>query len=133
MSMDFDKILGVHEKALNVQAKRLQLLAGNLANADTPNFKARDIDFRAAMADANAALSSQSMQRTDKGHYAGATVSTGGASPMYRNPLQSSLDGNTVDVQTERGEFAQAAFRYQAALQFVDSKLRGIVAALKGE
>lgn len=133
MSMSFDKILGVHEKALNVHAKRVELLAGNLANADTPNFKARDIDFRAALSDANAQLSASPVKRTHAGHQAGAAVSTGGSTPLYRNPLQSSLDGNTVDVQTERGEFAQAAFRYQAALQFVDSKLRGIVAALKGE
>lgn len=133
MSISFDKILGVHERALNVQAKRVELLAGNLANADTPNFKARDIDFRAAMSDANAQLSAAPMKRTHSGHQVGTAVSTGGMTPLYRSPLQSSLDGNTVDVQTERGEFAQAAFRYQTALQFVDTKLRGIVAALRGE
>lgn len=133
MSISFDKVLGVHEKALNVHAQRLQMLASNLANADTPNFKARDIDFRAALTDASSQLSVASLKTTKPGHISGEMISTGAAAPMYRNPSQSSLDGNTVDVQAERGEFAQASFRYQAALQFVDSKLRGIITALRGE
>ena len=138
MPLDIDTYLGVHAQALKVQSRRTELLASNLANADTPGFKARDIDFRAALAaagyggnDPGAALQ---MQHTSAGHLGGmgASVASDGAL-MYRVPLEPSLDGNTVDAQLEQAAFAENAVRYQATLTLLNAKLRGLLTAITGQ
>lgn len=128
MALSFDKALGIHAEALQVRSRRLELLASNLANADTPNYKARDIDFRAALGDVQQGLA---IRRTHAAH-----ISTGaagqGMEPQYRVPSQPSLDGNTVDPQLEQAAFSQNAVQYQASLDFLNARFRGLRNALGG-
>jgi flagellar basal-body rod protein FlgB len=139
--LDIDSYLGVHAQALQLQSRRTELLASNLANADTPGYKARDIDFRAALAAAgfpgsgggNVAAPLQ-LQRTGVGHTAGtgATVEVDGA-VKYRVPLEPALDGNTVDAQLEQAAFAENSVRYQATLTILNARLRGLLTAITGQ
>lgn len=134
MAIGIDKALGIHESALKIRAQRTELLANNLANADTPNFKARDIDFREVLQQASNSAGGGELLRTDARHLGEApAASLNEASLYYRVPSQPSLDGNTVDVDLERSAFAENAIRYQASLQFVDRKLRSLISAIKGE
>jgi flagellar basal-body rod protein FlgB len=141
MSMNLDQHLGVHAKALVVHAKRGELIARNLANADTPGYKARDLDFRAALSAAEGASSPTNGVRlatTQAGHIGGANnAAAGGADTdpalRFRTPLAPSLDGNTVDAQVEQASFAENAVRYQATLTFLSSKFRGLMTALTGQ
>jgi flagellar basal-body rod protein FlgB len=115
-----------------LQSRRTEVLASNLANADTPNFKARDVDFRAALADASAPGSTLQMKATRAGH-----LGTNGAgdqvSLQYRTPLAPSLDGNTVDTHLEQAAFAENAVRYQATLTLLSSKFRSLMTAITGQ
>ena len=132
MAINFDKALGIHEKALVIRAKRAEVLANNLANADTPNFKARDIDFQKAL---QQALSNQNsdLKRTHAVHL---DSQLGSEIPglSYRIPMQPDTgDGNSVDAQIEQTKFAENAMQYQASLSFLDGKFKGLVRAIKGE
>lgn len=132
MSLSFDKALGIHADALQVRSRRLELLASNMANADTPGFKARDIDFRTALNEATGHAGGVRMLRTHASHLP--TQGAGAVSDaLYRVPNQPSLDGNTVDVQMEQAAFAENAVQYQASLDFLNSRFRGLRTALKGE
>jgi len=113
------------------------MLANNLANADTPNYKSRDIDFRSALSEASgksAPGSSLQMTATKKAHI---PVGVDGAAAhphqKYRVPLAPSLDGNTVDVQMEQAAFAENAVRYQASLTFLGGKFRSLLTAITGQ
>jgi len=117
MATDINSYLGVHAQALRLQAKRTELLASNLANADTPGYRARDIDFRAALADAGHPQAAANLD----------------AAVKYRVPLAPSLDGNTVDVQMEQAAFAENAVRYQATLTILNARLRGLLTAITGQ
>lgn len=130
MSISFDKALGIHAEALQVRSRRLELLAANLANADTPNFKARDIDFRAALNDAGHGQALR-MSRTNAGHLSSGAAGAG-PEAMYRVPTQPSLDGNTVDPQLEKAAFSENAIQYQASLDFLNARFRGLQTALRG-
>ena len=131
MPLSFDSALGIHVKALEVRGKRTELLASNIANADTPGYKARDIDFRTVLSNAGSQIRS-GMRSTDERHIvAGNDIGT--TSLLYRVPLHPSLDGNTVDGQLEKAAFAENALRYQASLTFLDRKFKGLISALKGE
>jgi len=131
MSLSFDKALGIHAEALQLRSRRLELLASNLANADTPNFKARDIDFRAALNDAGHGQGLR-MARTNASHLPSGPAGAG-LEPKYRVPSQPSLDGNTVDPQLEQAAFSENAIQYQASLDFLNARFRGLRTALKGE
>lgn len=136
MSFNFDAALGIHADALRVRSQRAELLASNLANADTPNFKAKDIDFRQALNNAMDSSSPSQMKTTHQNHIpftggAGSSVQLGPV--QYRTVMQDSLDGNTVDEQIEQSQFMQNAVQYQASLQFLGGKFSGITKALKGE
>lgn len=152
MSISFDSALGVHEKALAIYSRRAELLASNLANADTPGYKARDIDFKAALQNSLQLSASSStghpysrtanlagqLETTRSNHIqtAGAdrvSISDAAIEIQYRQPDHASLDGNTVDSQAEKSRFAENALRYQASLSFLDGKFKGMMAALKGE
>lgn len=117
--------LGIHGTALALREQRLQLLAANLANADTPGFKARDLDFNAAL---NAALQPSAAA-------AGADPIAGAvdAASYQRTPLQPSADGNTVEGEREKAAFSQAALEYRASLSFVESKVRSMLTAITGQ
>ena len=125
-----DKALGISPQVLALRMKRMNLLTANIANADTPNYKARDIDFRAAMASATA--SQARMDATNARHIA---LSGGSEQPpvKYRRPLQESTNGNTVDAQLEHAAFMENAMRYQASIQLLDNRINGIKKAIKGE
>ena len=132
MAINFDKALGIHEKALEVRSQRAEILANNLANADTPNFKARDIDFRKALQQA-ASNQSSDLKRTHAMHI---DSQLGKDIPglSYRIPMMPDTgDGNTVDAQVEQAKFAENAMEYQATLRFLDGKFKGLLRAIKGE
>jgi flagellar basal-body rod protein FlgB len=136
MAISFNNALGVHEKALLIRERRAELLANNLANVDTPNFKARDLDFKSMVREAIDARakggSSAGMRRTEAGHQ-GLSGLDGEGSLLYRVPMQPSLDGNTVDENMEMSNFSRNALDFQASLTFLQSSLRGLKTALRGE
>jgi flagellar basal-body rod protein FlgB len=139
VALNLDSYLGVHANALKLREQRTELLARNLANADTPGYKAQDLDFRAALAaSTSAAAAPGAMKATRPGHIgAGAGVAhepgSTAAFLQYRTPLAPSLDGNTVDAQLEQAAFADNAVRYQATLQFLSSKFRSLMTAITGQ
>ena len=117
------------EEVLSVRNHRLEVLAKNIANADTPHFKAQDVDFKTVL---NRANSSQAMASTNDRHYdLGDAASNSGL--KYRVPFNPSFDGNTVELQVEQAQFGKAAADYQATLSFLESRVGGIRRALKGE
>jgi len=129
MPSNIYQVFGVHAQALQLRARRGELIASNLANADSPNYKARDLDFRHALDNAQSATA---MQATHASHISHASAS-GHTSTLYRVPNQSSLDGNTVDTQLEKAKFSENAVRYQTTLRFLNGKISGLMKAIKGE
>lgn len=136
MGISFSQIVGVHEQALALRDRRNQVLATNIANADTPGYQARDIDFRAAMAKAAAGTSAQeNLNTTSPLHLAGQSAASGGLAGgdlQYRVPNQPSLDGNTVESQVEQAQFADNALRYQATLTFLGGEFSSLKLAING-
>jgi flagellar basal-body rod protein FlgB len=133
MAFNLDTYIGVHADALKLQAKRTEVIADNLANVDTPGYKARDIDFRAAMASAGGADAPMKLATTNPGHL-GTDASTAlDASLKYRVPLAPALDGNTVDAQQEQAAFADNTVRYQATLTFLSARFKGLMTAITGQ
>ncbi|MET0249465.1 MAG: flagellar basal body rod protein FlgB [Sphingobium sp.] len=114
-----DALFGIHGKALALRSQRLSLLASNIANASTPGYKARDIDFEAALKTATARSQSAAQAADD--------------AMGYRVPLQPSLDGNTVELSTEQTLFAENAVKYRTTLSFLEGRINTISRALKGE
>ncbi len=157
MRTALDNYLGIHPQALQLESKRNELLAANLANVDTPNYKARDLDFKSALAAASgdttgtsgamalrASTAASSSGAAVGAAAAGGTAAVGGPaaadSPAgidasllkYRVPIAPALDGNTVDEQLEQSAFAENSVRYQATLTFLNSKLRDLMTAITG-
>lgn len=129
-----DEHFRFNETALSLRAQRQQLLASNIANADTPNFKARDFDFANAL---QGALSGQhspnELNKTSARHLNGtAELGPGGVPLLYRNPAQASIDGNTVDMDVERNQFADNALRYEAVVTMITSQIRSMQTAISG-
>ncbi|GLQ32211.1 flagellar basal body rod protein FlgB [Litoribrevibacter albus] len=131
MAISFDNALGIHPSALGVRVQRAEIIANNLANADTPGFKSRDIDFRAILNAESDKLSSVKLDKTDDQHIDGLLSPDEGL--KFRNPHQPAIDGNTVETQVEHTEYMQNAMRYQATFQFLNSKFKGLSGAIKGE
>jgi len=125
-----DKALGISPQVLALRAQRLNLLSSNIANADTPGFKARDIDFAAALEQAK-----ESQGRFERTHASHIPLSGSSAQPdvMYRVPAEIAPDGNSVDPTLEHSAFMENALRYQASLQLLDSRIKGIRNAIKGD
>lgn len=113
-----DRQLGIHPEALRLRAQRLDIIASNIANAATPGFKARDLDFRAALAGAAAAATTGTNSAID--------------AIRYRVPVQTSLDGNTVELSTEQTAFTENAVDYRATLSFLTGRIETLMAAIKG-
>ncbi len=134
MSSRIDDMFRFHQTALNLRAARQELIASNIANADTPNYKARDIDFASALQGALGGSGDKlSVATTSSRHLSGAAGdSVLGAPVMYRTPLQPSADGNTVDMDVERAQFADNALRYEASVRFVSDEAKDVLAALQG-
>jgi len=131
MAISFDKALGNLPQDLGVYARRSTVLASNIANADTPGYKARDIDFRSVLAKAGGRQ--LSLKTTQGAHLGGKSSALAGEKLLYRTPNMPSMDGNTVDSQVETTEFTKNSMRYQSTLTFLNGKFRGLKLALKGE
>lgn len=136
MSISFDKALGIHEKALGFRAQRAEVLANNIANADTPNYKARDLEFSSVLAAQSA--------KGPQGNFAGASLTSdkhiavdslevADPSLRFRTPHHASLDQNTVDMQIEQSTYAQNAIDFQASFTLLNSKFKGLMSALRGD
>lgn len=141
-----DEALSFHQNALRIRGQRQELIAANIANADTPNYKARDIDFNAVMKSAMTGLteartssegrSAQSVTKTSALHLDAtpqntASTSNMSAQTMFRPLIQGSVDGNTVDMDVERNQFADNAIRYEASLTMLNNELKKMMAALQ--
>lgn len=133
-----DNYMRFNETALNLRSQRQELLASNIANADTPNYKARDIDFASALKGALAATTPPSgvMAKTAPGHVGGAgqrgDFLPNGTPVLYRSAAQGSADNNTVDMDVERNQFTDNALRYEAGITFINMQIRGMMSAIQG-
>jgi len=125
-------IFGNHELALMARARRAGVLAANLANADTPNYKARDIDFGQSLQGAGA-QADLVLATTSSAHLGGADTAPPGGELKYRIPFQASLDGNSVETPIEMAAFSENAVRYQASLMFINRTINNIATALTGQ
>ncbi len=136
MSLNLDKAFGIHALALGLRSRRAEVLAANLANADTPNFKARDVDFKNLLqrAQGPADTSPTVLRVTHQQHLSGAQpAQPAGAALLYRVPAQLSVDGNTVDTPVEKAEFTRNAMQYMTSLQFLNGRITGLLRAIRGE
>ena len=136
MSISFANALGIHEQALGFRAQRAEVIANNIANADTPNYKARDLDFSAVLASQQEKTRSGpfAMSVTRQRHIEVAGLGDAGdGSLLYRTPMQPSIDQNTVDAQLEQSNYAENAVGFQASFTLLNSKFKGLVAAQRGE
>lgn len=134
MSSRIDNMFQFQQTALSLRAARQELIASNIANADTPNYKARDIDFASALQGAMSGGETRlPMATTSNRHLSDASGDTVmGAPVMYRSVLQPSADGNTVDMDVERAQFADNALRYEASVKFVSDQAKEVLTALQG-
>jgi len=128
----FDNIFGIHETALLLHGQRLSVLANNLANADTPGYKARDIDFTEVLAGADQ-HTGLAVSLTDPGHIAAGAGEFAPGELKYRNPYQASLDGNTVEMPVEQAAFSENNVRYQASLTFVNNQISELQYVISGQ
>ena len=129
--MKLDNAFGVHEQALKLRSRRAELLASNMANADTPGYKARDIDFKQALK--GEVVKQAQIKTTHQNHISPASNGLSPAHMLYRMPTQSSLDGNTVDMQQEKTAFASNSMEYQASLSFLNGKIKALKSAIRGD
>ena len=137
MAISFDNYLGAFEDSLILRSRRSEIIASNIANADTPGYQAKDIDFKSAMSNALGTRSefkrdSLKMATTSSKHIQ-MNQNTFSADIMYRNPYQPSLDGNTVDAGVEKTEFSKNAIHYNASLRFLTGKFQSLTKAIKGQ
>ena len=134
MISKLDSTFSFPQQVLGLRAHRQQILAGNIANADTPNYKARDFDFSTALKDAVAGRSGGNLPlaTTASRHLTGGTE-VGPARLMYRIPSQASVDGNTVDMDVERAQFSENAIQYEAGITFITGKIKTLMTAIQGQ
>ena len=135
MSISFANALGIHENALNFRAQRAEVLANNIANADTPNYKARDLDFAAVLAEQSEKQGGKpfGLNRTDSQHIAADGIQLADPALRYRTPFHPSIDQNSVDMQQEQANYAENAVQFQASFTLLNSKFKGLIGALRGE
>lgn len=130
MAIGFDSSLGVHIAALRLRAQRTEVLAANIANADTPNYSAQDTDFSAAL---RAAAGQGRLAATASGHIQPGFAGDGRAELLYREPTQPSIDGNTVEPEREKALFSENSVQYAATLRLLGSRIEGLMSAIRGE
>ena len=122
-----DTGFSIHERALGLRAQRMELIAQNIANVDTPHFKARDLDFKAVLNETQGSLST-----TQSGHIKSAAAQ-GQGDLVYSIPFSTSLDGNTVELSVEQAKYGKAAAQYQATLRFIEGDISAVRKALRGD
>lgn len=127
--MKIAEALDIHEQAIRTRSARLELLSTNIANADTPHFKARDIDFRAVMNKVQV----DSLNVADRAHFDVAQSGAEKSGIQYRIPYNTSQDGNTVEMPVEQAQYGKAAVDFRASLMFLENRVAGIKRALRGE
>lgn len=129
---NLDQHLAVLSQAMNMRTQRHQVLASNIANADTPGYKARDFSFESAMQNALAGRGNSgiALARTAAGHIADTSAGAAHAAIQFRKETQSAVDGNTVDMDVERAQIAENALQYQILTQFISEKFKGVRSAL---
>ena len=130
-----DDMLNFHQQALRVRDQRQQVLASNIANADTPHYKARDLDFKSALAGAlkgGPVNGAAALATTAPGHLRGNPGLAADAGLLYRTPAQGSVDGNTVDIDAERAAFADNAIHYEFNLTRLTQQIKGLLTAIQG-
>ncbi|SFX18188.1 flagellar basal body rod protein FlgB [Marinospirillum alkaliphilum] len=130
MSINFKNALGIHPDALNVRSKRSEILANNLANSDTPGFKARDLDFKGILQGEYENRQRMELSRTSQRHIPAEGVVMD-SSLKFRIPHQPAIDGNTVETNIEQAEFAKNAMDFQSSFTFLNSRFTGLVKAMK--
>ncbi|MFL3647110.1 MAG: flagellar basal body rod protein FlgB [Cellvibrionales bacterium] len=128
----FESAFNLHESALQLRTQRMEVIAKNIANVDTPNFKARDIDFTDALAKALSNGDSPSDVKTTHSQHFGGSKIKAEADLLYTIPFNTSIDGNTVEMSVEQAKYGRAAAKYQATLRFLESDIGGIRKALTG-
>ncbi len=133
MSISFESALGIHESALRVRGQRASILAANLANVDTPNYKARDLDFKQVLSQKTAEQSVFATEMTNDRHIEATGFFGDDGSVLYRTPQQPSIDGNTVEDQIEHAEYMKNALAFQSSFQFLNSKFQGLKSAIRGD
>ncbi len=132
MAISIDKAFSIHDDALILRSRRTSIIASNIANADTPDYKAKDMDFAAMMKQVQASEQNFRMQTTNEGHLPNHKV-LAPQSVMYRNTLNPSLDGNTVDMHIEQAKFSENAVQYQTSFNFLNGKIKSLLLAIKGQ
>jgi flagellar basal-body rod protein FlgB len=128
----FDNVFGIHEQALLLHGQRVGVLSNNIANADTPNYKARDLDFAAVLGASDDQMP-LAMSATSEGHIIPLEGELPAGELKYRIPYQASLDGNTVEMPVEQAAFSETNVRYQASLQFINSRIAELQFAIAGQ
>jgi flagellar basal-body rod protein FlgB len=133
MSNPSDPLFGIHARALDVWQRRAEAIAGNLANADTPDYKARDVDFRKVLAETKGGDGNLQLATPSAGQIGSGGNTTAGDIPLaWRTPMQPSMDGNTVDTQVEQAAYAANSVHYQASLTFITAQIRMLRTAITG-
>lgn len=134
MVSKLDNAFSFQQQALGLRAQRQQVLAANIANADTPNYKARDFDFSAVLKEAVAGRSTGNLPlATTSGRHLQGSSETGPARLMYRADVQSSVDGNTVNMDVERAQFTENAIQYEAGVTFITGQIKTLMSAIQGQ
>jgi len=128
----FENVFGIHEQALLLHSQQLGVIASNLANADTPGYKARDIDFGAVLSQTQGETELR-LQVTDGAHISLNNSELPSGELKYRNPYQASLDGNTVELPVEQAAFSEDNVRSQASLNFINSQISELQLAISGQ
>ncbi len=134
MTSRIDLALQFQETALRLREKRQEVIASNIANADTPHYQARDIDFSSALHNALAGNNqSLPLASRDQRHLGTGTTSSSDGTPLlYRSVIQPSADGNTVDMNVERANFSENTIRYEASLKFASQQIKDVLTVLQG-
>ncbi len=132
MISKLDNTLSFHQTALSLRTSRQEMLSSNIANADTPNFKAKDIDFTNVLRDVlSSSAKTQGLTTTSAMHINPDYGNIANTQALYRVPQQPSADGNTVDMDTERTRFAENSLKYDASITFISGQIRGLLSALQ--
>lgn len=129
--MKLDDAFGIHEQTLKLRSYRSEVLAANLANADTPGYKAKDFDFGKVLK--GQLGPSAELRATHARHISTASMPVPSNEMLYRIPRQPSLDGNTVDADQEQMAFTRNALSYQASLEFLNGRIKGLMTAIRGD
>ncbi len=132
MAINFDTAFGIHDNMLALRAERAKILASNLVNADTPGYKAKDINFKNALSQIKDATAITSLRTTNSRHI-GTQNLISEFNLVERTTTQASLDGNTVDTQREHAAFSQNSMEYLSSMRFMSGRIKGLLLAIRGE